>query len=113
LQRFIAERPGDAALQTTLGWVEIEGNASEQTLTRFQQALGDDSAAASARAGLAIADWRLKKTDDALRTFDELSREAPEWTNPAWIHSLYGPVAARSAQEMYTEQQKRIAARKR
>jgi len=113
LQRLIAQRPGDAALQTTLGWVEIEGNPSDETLQRFQQSLGDEQAASAAHAGMAIAGWRLNKTDDALGIFDRVSREAPEWTNPEWVRTLYGPVAARSAQEMYAEQQKRLAARKR
>jgi predicted Zn-dependent protease len=114
LQRLIAQRPGDPALQTTLGWVEIEGNPSEETLQRFQQSTGDEGAASSFHAGMAIAGWRLNKTDDALGIFDRVSREAPEWTNPQWVRTLYGPVAARSAQEMYAEQQKRrLAAHKR
>jgi len=44
--------------------------------------------------------------------FDGLSKDAPEWTNPNWVRAIYGPAASQSAQEMYTEQQRRIAAKR-
>jgi predicted Zn-dependent protease len=123
LQRFIAERPGDSELQTTLGWVEIETDVTKETGQRFLGALGDVNTERAARAGMAIVNWRLKRSedrpglyeskagDDILRAFDQVSKDSPEWTNPAWVRALYGPVAARSAQEMHTELQKRIAAK--
>jgi predicted Zn-dependent protease len=123
LQRFIAERPGDVALQTTLGWVEIETNVTKETGQRFGSALGDLSTERPARAGMAIVNWRLKRPEDRpgpyeskagdgiLRSFDQVTKDAPEWSNPAWVGAFYGPVAVRSTQEMHAELQKRIAAK--
>lgn len=123
LRRFIAQRPGDTALQTTLAWVEVETSVTKETGQRFWGALGDSKTEPSARAGVAIVNWRLRRRDDALklyeskrgddvlRSFEQVGKDAPEWTNPTWVSTLYGPVAARSAKEMSVELQKRIAAR--
>jgi predicted Zn-dependent protease len=116
LQLFLAQRPGDPGLQVTLGWVKLEQNAPADAVHGFEKFSDDETAAASARAGQTIALWRLrqtdKETDTAISEFDQLAREAPEWTNPTWVRAVYGPAAAQSAQEMYTEQQRRIEARK-
>jgi predicted Zn-dependent protease len=113
LRRFLSQRPGDAGLQTTLGWVELEQNAPADAIHRFETPGGDQTAATSAHAGQAIARWRLGQTDTAMASFGQLTKDAPEWTNPDWVRALYGPAAARSAGEMYSEQQRRLAARKR
>jgi beta-barrel assembly-enhancing protease len=113
LRRFLTQRPGDAGLQTTLAWVELEQNASVDAIHRFETSAGDETSATSVRAGQAIAQWRLGQTKAAMAAFDQLTKDAPEWTNPTWVRALYGPVAAQSAREMYSEQQRRLAARKR
>ncbi|HKF22047.1 MAG TPA: M48 family metalloprotease [Candidatus Angelobacter sp.] len=112
LRRYWSQRPGDGGLQITMGWVELEQNKPADALPRFGVYANDERAAASASAGRAIAQWRLQQKDAAMRTFEQLSKEAPEWTNPTWVRALYGPVAAQSAQEMNTELARRIAARK-
>lgn len=113
LRRFLAQRPGDAGLQTTLGWVALEKNNPAESLRLFNIAQGDSSVPASAHAGQAVARWRLQQSDAAMIAFDGLSKDAPEWINPNWVRAIYGPVAGQSAQEMYAEQQRRIAAHKR
>jgi len=116
LYRFLAVRPGDAGLETTLGWVELEQNATTEAVQRFKISGGATSVAESISAGKAIANWRLRhteaETETALAEFNQLSKEAPEWTNPAWVRALHGPVAAEALQEMYREQQRRMTARK-
>jgi beta-barrel assembly-enhancing protease len=110
---FLAQRPGDAGLQLALGWVKLEQNAPADAVHGFESSPDNDS---SARAGQTIALWRLRQndreTDAAISEFDQLARQAPEWTNPTWVRGVYGPAAAQSAQEMYAEQQRRIEARK-
>jgi predicted Zn-dependent protease len=116
LQRFLSQRPGDPGLQITLGWVKLEQNAPADAARVFESSPTDETPASSSRAGQVIALWRLrqtdKETDAAISEFDQLAKEAPEWTNPTWVHAVYGRAAAQSAQEMYAEQQRRIAARK-
>jgi beta-barrel assembly-enhancing protease len=116
LQLFLGQRPGDPGLQATLGWVKLEQNAPAEAVHGFENSPSGETAGASARAGQTIALWRLRQTDRdtdaAISEFDQLARQAPEWTNPIWVRVVYGPTAAQSAQEMYTEQQRRIEARK-
>jgi hypothetical protein len=116
LYRFLAVRPGDAGLETTLGWVELEQNATTEAVQRFKSTGGATSVAESISAGKAIANWRLRRTEaeteTALAEFNQLSKEAPEWTNPAWVRALHGPVAAEALEEMYREQQRRMTARR-
>ncbi|HLW52090.1 MAG TPA: M48 family metalloprotease [Candidatus Angelobacter sp.] len=112
LRRFLSQRPGDAGLQTTLGWVQLEQNSPGEAIHRFEIYFSDSTAGAPAHAGHAAARWRLGQTDAAIAEFDALSKDAPEWTNPAWVRALYGPVAAQTMQELYAEQQRRIEARK-
>jgi predicted Zn-dependent protease len=113
LRRFLSQRPGDPGLQSTLAWVELEQNAPADAIHRFETSAGDQTAVASAHAGQAIAQWRLGQTKAAMAAFDQLTKDAPEWTNPTWVRALYGPAAAQSAREMYSEQQRQLAARKR
>lgn len=111
LRRFLLQRPGDTGLQSTLGWVQLEKNAPADALHLFRSAdLGQSPDVV--RAGRAISRWRLRQSEPAMSAFDELSRSAPEWNNPAWAKSLYGPVATQSLQEMGSEQQRRVSARR-
>src|SRR5262249_25875538 len=112
LRRYLSQRPGDGGLQITLGWVELERNKPADALPRFSVYSSDEGASSSANAGRAITQWRLQQKDAAMIAFEQLSKDAPEWTNPTWVHALYGPVAAQSAQEMNAELARRIAARK-
>jgi predicted Zn-dependent protease len=112
LLRYLSQRPGDGGLQITLGWVEIEQNKPADALRRFQVYTSDQKAAASASAGRAITGWRLQQKDAAMSAFEQLSKDAPEWSNATWVRALYGPVAAQSVQEMNAELARRIAARK-
>ncbi|HEY6307001.1 MAG TPA: M48 family metalloprotease [Candidatus Angelobacter sp.] len=116
LRRFLAQRPGDAGLQTALGWVKVEENAPADAARSFKASPEGESTTASARAGLAVVHWRLRQTDrdtDAsMFEFGQLTKDAPEWTNPTWVRALYGPVTAQSAQEMCAEQQRRLTAKK-
>jgi predicted Zn-dependent protease len=113
LRRYWSQRPGDGGLQITLGWVELERNKPADALPRFYTYTSDERASASVSAGRAIAQWRLQQKDAAIIAFEQLSKDAPEWTNPTWVRSLYGPVTAQSVQEMNAELARRIAARKR
>jgi predicted Zn-dependent protease len=105
LRRFLTQRPGDAGLQVALGWVELEKNMPADALSSFD-ASGDSTE--PVLAGQSIARWRMGRKDEAVSGFARLIQEEPQWTNPAWVHALYGPVAAQSVTEMYAEHQRRL-----
>lgn len=110
LHRFLTLRPGDPGLQSVLGWVDLEKNAPADALRLFKNISDDSSPANVAIAGRAIANWRLHQNDFAMSQLDELSALGPQWTNPAWVRALYGPVAAQSLLEMHAEKERRLAA---
>jgi predicted Zn-dependent protease len=110
LHRFLALRPGDPELQNTLSWMELEENAPADRIRAFDVSSTDLTVAARARAGQAILLWRWKQTDTAIYSFERVTKDAPEWTNPDWVRAIYGEAVAQSTQEMYAEQQRRIRA---
>lgn len=112
LHHFLSQRPGDAGLQTTLGWVQLEQNNPAEAVHRFEIYLSDASERVAVQAGQAIARWRLGQKDQAMAQYEQLSKAGPEWNNLTWVRAIYGPVAAESMQEMSVEEQRRIEARK-
>lgn len=112
LQHFLSQRPGDAGLQTTLGWVQLEQNKPAEALHRFEFYVSNPVESVPVEAGQAISRWRLDQKDAAMAQYEQLSKAGPEWNNLTWVRALYGPVAAESMQEMSAEEQRRIEARK-
>ncbi|HET9182160.1 MAG TPA: M48 family metalloprotease [Candidatus Angelobacter sp.] len=112
LRRYLQQRPGSAGLQQTLAWVLIEKNMPRDALRLFAPERRSYRMNATVWAGESIARWRLRESEPAMTAFEQLARSAPEWTNPQWVKTLYGPLATQTIVELTTEQQRRMAARR-
>jgi tetratricopeptide (TPR) repeat protein len=112
LRRFLSVRPGDPGLQSAMGWVAIERNASAEAMRLFGNVGEEEAPWRTARAGYLIAQWRLRQTDDAAAGFEQWGKSRSDWNNPTWVKAFYGPQAVQSVQELRAEVDRRIAARR-
>ncbi|MFN7997715.1 MAG: M48 family metalloprotease [Bryobacteraceae bacterium] len=95
LNRAIAQRPGDLAIQSNMAWNDLELHRPDEALRRFTAVL-EHGTPPFARMGRAVARWRLRQTEDAVRDFAVATNSAPEWLNPAWVKGLYPPGIAQT-----------------
>jgi predicted Zn-dependent protease len=113
LRQGAALRPGDAALENNLGWVNLERNRLEEAVQRFTLA-GNATRWTlgpllwnSPGIGRAIAHWRLRQADDALKDFEPaVSRHTP-WLHPEWVKAVYSAGVAGSVAEIMVERERR------
>jgi predicted Zn-dependent protease len=117
LRQLSRERPGSGIMQNDLAWAELENNELDAAVQRFtgregRRTLGFAQWNAP-RMGLAIAQWRLHRADDAMKNYEGAVDAEPRWTNPALVRAFYSPSVAQSVAEMQAEQTKRVEVRKR
>ena len=105
LMRSIAQRPGDLALQASLGFDRIEQHQPDDAIRLFTLAV-DDHSWNSPQMGRAVAHWQLRHREEALKDFIAVVKVFPEWQNPQWVGALYSPGVASNVREMESEQQK-------
>ncbi len=117
LYQLVMLRPGDVPLRNDLAWVEMEDNQLDDATTAFSEMPGTGETHFeqwnSAQMGLAIALWRARKTDDALKQFEPAVNAEPRWTNSNLVRAFYSPGVAQTVDEMKSEQARRLQARKR
>jgi predicted Zn-dependent protease len=113
--------PGNATVNTQLGWVYIERRDFEDALDRFGRAKSSASVRASGPGperlrfaqpwmGSAVAYWQARQPNEALNDFSFVVEAQPEWLNPRWTSALYSPTVAKAVAEMQAEQKKRRTA---
>jgi tetratricopeptide (TPR) repeat protein len=99
LNRAIAQRPGDLAIQTKMAWNDLGLNRAEDGLRRLTAVL-DHGTPPGAMMGRAVARWRIGQSEEAIRDFNTAAKAAPEWLNPAWVQGLYPPAVAQAIKEI-------------
>jgi hypothetical protein len=106
-------RPGDATIENALAWVELERGELDDAAKRFT--LAKDSVGwalgpplwNAPGIGLAIARWRLKETDAALREFEPAIVQHSPWLHSAWVKGVFSAGVAASAAQMQQESARR------
>jgi tetratricopeptide (TPR) repeat protein len=118
LTQAAQQLPGNATVNTQLGWVYIEQRDFEDALDRFGRAKSSASVRANGPGperlrfaqpwmGSAVAFWLARQPTEALNDFSFVAEAQPEWLNPRWTSALYSPTVARAVAEMQAEQKKR------
>ena len=121
LTHAVQQLPGNATINTQLGWVYIEQRDFEDALNRFRQAQSSASVHANGPGperlrfvqpwmGSAVAFWLARQPNEALNDFSFVVEAQPEWLNPRWTSALYSPAVAKAVVEMQAEQKKRRSA---
>ena len=115
LRRLAQKRPRDERLQNDLAWSEMEQGEFEAAIPQFttaQPRVGYGSAQWNTpQMGLAIAQWKLHRVDEALKNYASAAKVEPRWTNPVLVRAFYSPQVFQSVAEMQAEQTKRLEAR--
>jgi predicted Zn-dependent protease len=124
LQHLAQVRPGDAGIQNNLAWVELEQDPGSAALERFAGVVTGRFMATAGRLdnsswqwntpqmGLAIALWRSRRADEAMRNYELASTVEPRWTVPLQVQTFYSPQVAQSVAEMQAEEARRLEAKK-
>ena len=113
--------PGNATINTLLGWVYIEQRDFEDALDRFGRAKSSASVRANGPGperlrfsqpwmGSAVAYWQARQPNEALNDFSFVVQAQPEWLNSRWTSALFSPTVAKAVAEMQAEQKKRRSA---
>ena len=121
LTHAVQQLPGDATINTLLGWVYIEQRDYEDAFNRFGQAKSSASVRANGPGserlrfaqpwmGSAVAFWLARQPNEALNDFSFVVEAQPEWLNPRWTSALFSPTVAKAVTEMQAEQKKRRSA---
>lgn len=105
LGEAVQQRPGDVKLWVRRAWTQIEvrqySDAIQTVNNGYNQGLPYEKAMAQA-----VAYWRARETDAALRDYERAIAGQPEWENVEWVKALYSPLVAQSVAEMKTERER-------
>ena len=111
LRDAIAQRPGDAGLQSTQAWNEIEQHQPDDAIRIFT-AVPADPEWNSPAMGRAVALWQTQHGDDAVKVFDAAAKSLPEWRNERWVQAFYSASVAQSIAQISAESARRQSARR-
>jgi predicted Zn-dependent protease len=102
--------PGSSTSQLQLGWTYVAQQKYESALQRFGQAQSSGETAPAAAMGLAVANWRARRADEAVAYCSFSIEKEPAWRNEQWITALYGSSVAASIGEIQAERERRLKA---
>lgn len=102
--------PGSLTSQLQLGWTYVAQQKYESALQRFGQAQSSGETAPVAAMGLAVANWRARRGDEAVAYCSFSIEKEPAWRNERWITALYGSSVAASIAEIQAERERRLKA---
>lgn len=111
LRSLARQRPGDLGLQNDLAWVELEQNEFDAAIQQFRRAewwrmLGYGQWN-TPQMGLALALWRSRQADEALKDYQSATNIEPRWKDNRLVQAFYSPRVTQAITEMQTEQARR------
>jgi hypothetical protein len=58
-----------------------------------------------------VVHWRTQEKDEALREFESVLAQQPEWANVNLVKGLYAPTVAQNVEEILAERERRAKER--
>ena len=101
--------PGHRALREKLAWAQIEIRHYGDALASVDMSLRSGEPLPTAVP--AVVHWRTQEKDEALREFESVLAEQPEWANVNLVKGLYAPTVAQNVEEILAERERRAKER--